>query len=52
MSPFVRFQSAVPNRHGRFPGVFALTNGLGRGGVLSPQDHNWWVAENARADAL
>ena len=52
MPRFVRFQSAVPNRHGRFPGVFALTNGLGRGGLLSPEDHAWWREENARADAL
>ena len=49
---FRRFESAVPNRHGRHPGVFALANGLGRGGLLSPADHAWWVAENARGDAL
>jgi hypothetical protein len=49
---FVRFQSAVPNRHGRFPGIFALANGLGRGGLLSPEDHDWWLIENARGDAL
>jgi hypothetical protein len=49
---FVRFQSAVPNRHARFPGVFALVNGLGRGGLLTPEDHAWWVVENARADSL
>jgi len=49
---FIRFQSAVPNRHGRFPGVFALANGLAWDGVLSPEDHAWWVAKNARGDAL
>jgi hypothetical protein len=49
---FVRFQSAVPNRRGRFPGVFGLANGLGRNGLLTAEDHAWWAAENARGDAL
>ena len=47
-----RFQSAVPNRRGTFPGVFALANGLAWGGLLSAEDHAWWAAENARGDAL
>ncbi len=33
---FRRFQSAVPNRHGRFPGLFALANGLREQRRLSP----------------
>ena len=49
---FVRFQSAVPNRHGRFPGVFALANALAAEGLLSPADAAWWAAENTRGDAL
>jgi hypothetical protein len=49
---FVRFQSAVPNRRGTFPGVFALVNGLARGGVLSGAEHAWWSAETARGDSL
>ena len=47
-----RFQSAVPNRHGRFPGVFAMANGLAREGLLTPADHAWWAAENDRGDQL
>jgi hypothetical protein len=50
--PFRRFQSAVPNRRGTFPGVFALANGLARGGLLSADDHAWWAAENERGDEL
>ena len=49
---FRRFQSAVPNARGTFPGVFALANGLGRGGRLSSGDQAWWAAANARGDAL
>ena len=47
-----RFQSAVPNRHGRFPGVFAMANGLAEEGMLSPADHAWWARENERCDRL
>ena len=47
-----RFQSAVPNRHGRYPGVFAMANGLATEGLLSPADSAWWTAENERADRL
>ena len=49
---FQRFQSAVPNRHGRFPGVFALVNGLRDEGRLAPRDAAWVSASNRRADAL
>jgi hypothetical protein len=52
MDSYVRFQSAVPNRHGRFPGVFALANGLARSGRLSAADRAWWQAANAEMDAL
>lgn len=52
MTSYRRFQSAVPNRRGTFPGIFGLTNGLGRGGLLSAEDHAWWVDSNARANGL
>ncbi|MCU1671025.1 MAG: hypothetical protein JWP40_3952 [Blastococcus sp.] len=52
MTTYRRFQSAVPNRRGTFPGVFGLTNGLARQGLLSPEDHAWWAAENKRGDEL
>lgn len=51
MAGFVRFQSAVPNRGGRFPGVFALANGLARQGRLSAKDLAWWRDANARLTA-
>ena len=46
---FVRFQAALPNARGAFPGVFALCNGLARTGRLSDDDWAWWRANN---DAL
>jgi hypothetical protein len=49
---FRRFQSAVPNRRGRFPGVFALANGLARDGRLSPSDDAWWATTNERCEEL
>jgi hypothetical protein len=52
VATFVRFQSAVPNRHGRYPGVFALANGLAAEGHLSPADRAWWAATNHRCDEL
>lgn len=52
MERFVRFQSAVPNRNGRFPGLFALANGLAHDGILTPADHAWWRAANDRANSL
>jgi hypothetical protein len=48
---FVRFQSAVPNRHGRYPGVFAMANGLHAAGRLSEEDDAWWRQSNDRANA-
>lgn len=52
MVTYIRFQSAVPNRHGRFPGVFAMANGLARSGRLNPTDHAWWQAANAEISEL
>jgi hypothetical protein len=43
---FVRFQSAHPNRHGRYPGLFGVVNGLGRAGLLSPDEHRFWRTNN------
>lgn len=51
MTQFVRYQSAVPNRHGRFPGVFALANGLRDDAVLTPDDHAWLLRANRNATA-
>lgn len=48
---YVRFQSPTPNHRGRRTGLFALANGLGRDGRLSPADHDWWRAANARCEA-
>ena len=49
---FRRYQSAVPNRRGEFPGVFALANGLASEGRLAPADHEWWVTSNRRCESL
>jgi hypothetical protein len=46
---FIRYQSAVPNRRGRFPGIFALANGLRDTGALSDTDQRWLTAANRRA---
>ncbi|MFE7743058.1 hypothetical protein [Nocardia sp. NPDC057455] len=49
---FVRYQAAAPNRHGRYPGIFALINGLARSGRLTPEQErfrrreNDWYTEN------
>lgn len=47
---YVRFQSAVPNAGGRFPGVFAMTNGLRDAGLLSEADRRWVTDANARSE--
>ncbi|WP_328400989.1 hypothetical protein [Nocardia sp. NBC_00403] len=44
---FVRFQSAAPNRHGRYPGVFALVNGLSWSGRLTDQQEQFRQRQNA-----
>ncbi len=51
MPEYIRFQSAVPNRHGRYPGVFAMANGLARTGLLGPADGEWLRAANAYMNA-
>lgn len=38
---YVRFQAAQPNRHGRFPGVFALVNGLSSEGRLTVEQERF-----------
>lgn len=49
---YVRFQAARPNRHGRYPGVFGLVNGLWAAGHLSAREvrfrrgGNDWFSEN------
>ena len=48
---FVRFQSAVPNRRGRFPGVFAVANGLALEDRLSSGDREAWRQANASMNA-
>lgn len=48
---FHRFQSAVPNRRGSFPGIFAMTNGLRDAGLLTPADEEWVRRENALGEA-
>ncbi|MBT2534142.1 hypothetical protein J7E83_18840 [Arthrobacter sp. ISL-48] len=49
MGEFIRFQSAVPNRRGQFPGVFAMANGLRDEGLLSKADERWLQIANANA---
>ena len=49
---FIRYQSIVPNRRGRFPGVFALVNGLATDSLLSPEDAAWVRSSNDRATAV
>ncbi|MBU4337145.1 MAG: hypothetical protein KJ548_11280, partial [Actinobacteria bacterium] len=51
MAGFIRFQSTAPSRSGRFPGVFAMANGLARQGRLSAIDVAWWRASNAHLTA-
>ena len=51
MASLIRFQSVVANRHGTFPGAFAMANGLGRAGRLSATDAAWLRAANDRANA-
>jgi hypothetical protein len=47
----IRFQSPAPGKRGVHTGVFGLTNLLGRGGHLSPQEHAVWRAGNDWYDA-
>lgn len=52
VASYVRYQSAVPNRHGRYPGVFAMANGLAQEGRLSATDRRTWRSLNDRANAM
>lgn len=47
---YFRFQSAVPNRRGSFPGIFALTNGLRDSGRLDDVDMEWVRRQNAHGN--
>ncbi len=51
MIEYVRYQSAVPNRNGRYPGVFALASGLRHHGLLTDDDAEWHREANRRATA-
>lgn len=44
---YVRFQGTVRNRHGRFPGVFGLVNGLSRDGRLTEAQATFRRVNNA-----
>jgi len=35
---YVRYESAVPDRHGRYPGIFAMLRGLRESGRMSEAD--------------
>lgn len=52
MTRYVRYQSAVPNRHGTWPGVFALANGLLAASTLGDEDRRWLQSANARAQVV
>lgn len=52
MTRYVRYQSAVPNRRGTWPGVFAMANGLLVGSALVDDDLRWLRAANERAQTL
>jgi hypothetical protein len=52
---YVRFHAADATPSGRYPGIFALANGLADEGRLSAEEYEWWRAnnewfENAYAD--
>lgn len=47
---FLRFQSAVPNGRGTYPGIFAMTNGLRDAGLLAGDDAEWVRRQNAHGD--
>lgn len=47
---FLRFQSAVPNGRGTYPGIFAMTNGLRDADLLADDDVEWVRRQNAHGD--
>jgi hypothetical protein len=42
----VRYEATEANRRTRYPGVFALANGLAHSGRLTPEDWAWWRTHN------
>lgn len=44
---FIRFRSASPNRHGRYPGVFGLVNSLAKVGCLTAEQERFRRLNNA-----
>ncbi|MET7278607.1 hypothetical protein ABZS29_10295 [Kribbella sp. NPDC005582] len=48
---FVRFQSPVPDRHGRRIGLFGLVNMLGKRGLLTAAEEEFRRTTNAWYDA-
>jgi hypothetical protein len=48
---YVRFQAALPNRRGRFVGVFGLVNGLAFEGRLTPEQQVFRRMSNDWYDA-
>lgn len=48
---YLRFESCVPNSKGIYPGVYALANGLARGGRLTDSEYLRWKETNAFLDA-
>lgn len=49
---FIRYQSIVPNRRGRHPGLFALVNGLRADGRLSPEEAVYVTQANRELEEL
>lgn len=43
---YLRYQSTHPSPSGRFPGVFAIVNGLAFSGSLSENEQHWWQISN------
>lgn len=48
---YVRYQAAIPNSRGTYPGIFALANGLASSGRLSAEDREAWRRANDHADS-
>lgn len=52
MPAYCRFQSAVPNRRGTYPGFFAMLKGLEQNDRFAPADRAVRADINTRAYAL
>ena len=46
-APYLRWRAVGRNRHGFFPGLLALVNGLGHAGRLSPAHEHFRTTTNA-----